>query len=292
MKRSLIFMSILSTAIVNGSVWASPVINTEGISGGEFFRNIGVWVEGLYNHSKQNTTASNVGFKANTRGVAIGIDNKISKAMTVGLGYSYTNTSVDAKYRAIDIDGHNVFLYGQYQPNNWYANWLMSYGYSKYDEKALAKAKYHVNSYAASMRNGYQFDMGIALEWGLHYTLADQESYVVAGNRVHSDKSDLLTGSVGIRYAKMFRSEKIQWSPHINGGITYDFASDNSKTNVEIVHGNNYQINGKRLHRFGVEAGAGVAMSVGAWDLSADYHGGYRKDFQSHTGMLKAKYNF
>jgi len=292
MKRSLIFMSILSAVITNSSVCAASVINTEGISGGEAFENIGVWMEGLYNHSEQDTTTSNVGFKANTRGVTIGIGDKISKAMTVGLGYSYTDTSVDAKYRTIDIDGHHVFLYGQYQPNNWYANWLMSYGYSKYDAKALVKARYHVNSYAASMRSGYQFDMGLALEWGLHYTLADQESYVVAGNRVHSDKSDLLTGSVGVRYAKTFRSEKIQWMPHINGGITYDFASDNSKTNVEIVRGNNYQINGKRLHRFGVETGAGLTMSVGAWDLSADYRGGYRKNFQSHTGMLKVKYNF
>ena len=258
----------------------------------DIFKDMGLWVLGLYNHSKQDSTASNEGFKANTRGVVMGFNNQVSNAMMVGIGYGYTDISADADSHDTDIKGHNVFIYGQYQPSAWYANWMMGYGFSKYDEKMAQKAKYHVNSYSASIVSGYQFDVGLAPEWGLSYVLADQEAYDVGGDRVHSDKSDLLTGMLGLRYLKTFRTDAIKWTPRANVGVTYDFASDKGKANIEVVRGNNYQIRTRRLHRFGVEAGVGLTMTAGSWDVSFDYKGGYRKDFQNHTGMLGIKYNF
>ncbi len=173
----------------------------------------------------------------------------------------------------------------------------MSYGYSKYEEEKepmgiKMKAKYHVNSYAAQLISGYEFATGFAPEAGLRYLLLDQESYTDGAQRIKSDKNDLLTGVAGVRYLKAFNADKATFTPHANLAITYDFISDGSEANVYVIGGGDYQVNGKRLHRFGVEAGAGLTMSVGAWDLSADYHGGFRKDFQSHTGMLKVKYNF
>ena len=297
--------ALLNMALLMSVVCAMPTladVSTAhivplGIASGDTFQGGGVWVHGFYNHSKQDGTASNEGFTANTRGVAMGVDGKLSDAMTVGLGYAYTDTSADAGHRDIDVDGHNVFLYGQYQPSNWYANWLMSYGYSKYEEEKepmgiKMKAKYHVNSYAAQLISGYEFATGLAPEAGLRYLLVDQESYTDGAQRIKSDKNDLLTGVAGVRYAKTFTAENKVFTPHANLAVTYDFISDDSKANVHVVGGGDYQVNGKRLHRFGVEAGAGVSMTVGAWDLSADYRGGYRKDFQSHAGMLKAKYNF
>ncbi|MBQ3696193.1 MAG: autotransporter outer membrane beta-barrel domain-containing protein [Alphaproteobacteria bacterium] len=268
-----------------------------GVSGGDGFKGGAMWVQGLYNHAKQGASKDTTGFKANTHGVAMGMDAKLSDAMTVGLGYAYTNTKADSFGRDTDVDGHNAFLYGQYQPSAWYANWLMSYGYGKYKEEkepmdVKVKAKYDVNSYAARLTSGYEFDNGFALEGGLRYLLVDQESYSDGVQRIKSDKNDVWTGMAGVRYAKAFNGDKVTWTPHANLAMTYDFVSDGPDANVQVLGGGDYRIHGEKLHRFGVEGGAGLTMTVGAWDLSADYRGAYRKNFQSHMGMLKAKYNF
>ena len=268
-----------------------------GMAGGDMFKGGSMWVQGMYNHSKQDSSASTEGFKANTRGIAMGIDGKLSDEMTVGFGYSYTDTSADAGNRDVDVDGHHVFLYGQYQPSSWYANWLLGYGYSKYDEEkspmgVKVKAKYHVNSYAANLMTGYQFWTGFAPEVGLRYLLVDQESYTDGIQRVKSDKNDLLTGIAGVRFVKAYITDTMTWTPHANVAATYDIKSDGSEATVHVIGGNNYQIKGERLHRLGMEAGAGVTATVGDWDLSLDGRFDYRKDYQSYTGMLKVKYNF
>ena len=78
----------------------------------------------------------------------------------------------------------------------------------------------------------------------------------------------------------------------LQGNSYYDIISDNSKANVAVLGGGNYQIDGQRLHRFGVEAGAGITASIKNLDLTLEYNGAFRQDYRSQGGMLKAKYNF
>ena len=276
---------------------ATDRVSSMGVAGGDVFQGGGLWVQGLYNHSKQDKTAGNEGFKANTRGVAVGVDGKLSDEMTVGFGYGYTDTSADAGHRDVDVTGHHAFLYGQYQPSSWYANWLLGYSYSKYEETnsplgEKMKAKYHASSYAAQLMSGYQFQTGFAPEAGFRYLLVDQESYTNGAQHIKSDKNDVLTGVAGVRYVKALNTEKITFVPHANVALTYDIMSEGSEANVRVIGGGDYQIKGERLHRFGFETGVGVTATINNLDLSLDYNGGFRKDFQSHTGMLKVKYNF
>ncbi len=58
------------------------------------------------------------------------------------------------------------------------------------------------------------------------------------------------------------------------------------------IGGMNYVVNGERLERFGVEAGLGFESGVDNWTFSVGYDLGLRKDYHSHTRMLKAKYDF
>lgn len=276
---------------------ASDRINPVGLAGGDVFEGFGMWAQGLYNRSKQDATASSEGFRANTRGIAVGLDGKLSKAMTVGIGYGYTDTDADAGARDVDVEGHHVFLYGQYKPSQWYANWLLDYGYAKYDETKTPaglsiKTSYNVHSYAAHYMTGYDFENGLMTEVGARYLLVDQDAYNDGVQRIKSDKNDTLTAVAGVKYQAVVKTDDVTFVPRLRLAATYDVKSDASEANVQVVGGGNYQITGERLHRFGVEAGVGVTATVGAWDVSLDYFGGYRKDYQSHTGLLKAQYNF
>ncbi len=279
---------ILMQFVFLGAVMAVFPVKAEG----DIFKKIGPWVQGLYHHADQEETVSHRGFQVDTWGAMVGVGAKLSGAMTVGVGYTYADTSVDSNGRDFGVKGHNVFLYGEYQPNEWYANWMMNYGYNRYHEKDFEKAKYHVNSYAASVQSGYRFDFGFSPEWGMSYVFGKQSSYSFAGQSVHSDRNELLTGRLGMRYLKEFTVDEVKFVPSAYAGLTYDFISDNSRANIEIVRGNNYQVIGRRLHRFGGEAGAGITLSLKQFDLSINYLGAYRQHFQSHAGLLKATYNF
>ncbi len=268
-----------------------------GKAGGDAFIGGSTWVQGLYNHTKQDKNARTDGFRANTRGIAFGIDGKINEAITIGIGYGYTDTTSKSGGQKVDVDGNNFFAYAQYQPDAWYINGMFSYGFSKYtEEKAPAgyklKSKYDVDSYAVNVMTGYQFESGFTPELGLRYILADQDSYSDGVQRISADKNDVLTGVVGVKYTTNMKAKDWTFKPNLRLAATYDMISDNSKANVNIIGGGNYQITGDRLHRFGIEAGIGVGATYGDWDLMVDYNGGIRKDFTSHTGTIKAKYNF
>lgn len=265
-----------------------------GRAGGDAFVGGAMWVQGLLNHTKQDSTSKAAGFSADTDGISFGIDGKVNENLMIGIGYGYTNTDADSGNRNIDVDGHNFFAYTEYKKDNWYINGMFNYGFSKYDEQKIAGlgAKYDVNTYAANVMTGYDYDNGFTPEVGLRYLLADQESYNDGVQRISTGNTDVLTGVVGIKYQADVQAKDWTFTPNLRLAATYDMISDNSKANVSVIGGGNYQITGERLERFGVETGVGIETTYKDWNFSVDYNGGFRKDFQSHTGMLKAKYNF
>ena len=272
-------------------------LNREGLNSGDVFEKRGAWIQTLYNHSKQDENSKNQGFTGKTAGVALGLDGEIKDNLTVGLGYAYGKSDVDSAGRDIDIDGHTLYIYGKYQPSAWYVRGLAHYGFAEYEEKAniagiANKAKYDVHNYGARAFVGYDMPNGFTPEAGLRLTRIDRKNYTDSfGQHVKSDGIDVLTASLGMNYSTNFAADSFIWSPKAHIAATYDLLSDDSSATVTVGNGL-YNIEGKKLHRLGAEAGIGVEISVGNWEFSAEYDLGTRKDYLSHTGMLKAKYNF
>ena len=268
-----------------------------GRAGGDAFSGGSVWAQTLYNHTEQSSTSDNAGFQANSAGVVVGIDGKANDALTVGFGYGFTRTDAKPSGRKVDIDGHNFFVYGSYQPDQWYVDTMISYGIGQYTEKKAPmgiamSAKYHVNTFAANIVTGYGFHNGITPEGGLRYVAAMQESYNDGAQNVSADNNDVLTAVMGMKYNGDMNAGDWKIKPNFRLAATYDLISDNSKANISIIGGGNYEIVGKRLRRLGAEAGAGITATAGKWELSLEYNGGFRRDYQSHTGIIKAQYNF
>ncbi len=276
---------------------ATNRIDILGRSGGDTFTGGNVWVQGLYNHSKQDASQSTTGFKANTAGVAFGLDGKVNDALTLGVGYGYTYTHSHAGSRRLNIDGHNVFVYGAYQPDAWYVHTLAAYGFNPYEEKKAPmgvtfKSKYDVSTYALNVMTGYDFANGLSPEIGARYLLAKQDAYFDGLQRVASNNTDVLTGVVGVKYKTSVQAKDWTFKPTLRLAATYDLHSSDSTAHVTLPGGSSYQIVGERLKRFGVETGVGLETTLKDWTVGLEYTGNFRKDYQSHTGMLKAKYAF
>ena len=269
-----------------------------GMSGGDMFRKVGVWAEGLFNYSKQDQTGANTGFTGKIAGVTIGVDAQYNDATTLGFSYTYNRTSVDNDARDITIDGNTFSLYGKYQPAAWYVRAIGQYGFARYDEKAdmvgrVNGANYHVDHYGVSAYAGYDLPNGFTPEFGMRYMYVSQETYVDdLGQRVNADHNDILTAVGGLKYTNTFKDGNgVLWSPKARMAFSYDLLSDNAVADVGIAN-IHYEVDGKRLDRFGFEAGVGIQADVRAWNFSLGYDLGLRQDYVSHTALFRAKYNF
>lgn len=174
-------------------------LSREGLNSGDVFEKRGAWMQMLYNHSKQNTTSDNQGFKGNTTGAAFGLDGDVNEQITIGFGYAYGKTDIDSAGRDIDIDGHTIYAYAKYQPSEWYVRGLVNYGFAKYDEKANVaaianKAKYDVFNYGARAFIGYDLPNGFTPEAGLRLTHIDRRNYTDSiRQHVKSDGIEVMT---------------------------------------------------------------------------------------------------
>ena len=269
----------------------------KGRSGGDMRHSGGLWVQGLYNKSKQDRTASNSGFNAYSRGLALGFDHVLTDDVTVGIGYGFTETDTKAGGRDSTIDGHNVFVYGEYQPSQWYVNSVLNYGFAKYKESKSAlgvalKDKYDVNTYGAQVMTGYDFANGITPEAGLRYVLVDADTYSDGFQRVKTKNNDVLTAVAGVKYAPTYYNCNWKFQPTARVALTYDLISDGTNANVSVYGGGTYRVEGQRLHRLGVEGSLGLTTSYKNIDMTLEYNGSLRQDYSSQGGIARLKYNF
>ena len=201
-----------------------------GRNGGDITNGGGLWAQGLYNKTKQDPTGSSSGFNSYSRGLAVGIDHGITNNLTVGIGYSYTETDTKLADRDTTIDGHNVFVYGEYQPAQWYINGVLNYGFAKYKETKSAlgislRSNYDVNTYGAQIATGYDFRNYFSSEVGLRYVLVDADSYSDGFQNVKTEKNDVLTAVVGFKYAPRYRRNNLRFKPTARVALTYDLIS-------------------------------------------------------------------
>ncbi len=269
-----------------------------GQSGGDINAKYGPWVQGLYNKSKQDSSSATPGFRGYTQGVAFGLDTLINDVYTVGAGYAYNATDVKSAGRKTDIYGHNFFIYGEYQPNAWFINGVVNYSTSDYKEHkdvlgTNVGAKYDVDAWGGQVMTGYDMASGFTPNAGLRYLHIKQDRYTDgAGFNVDADDTDLLTAVAGVNYTYNFVEEEYTLTPEVRLAATYDIVSDNAEATVALGSAS-YTTAGKRLPRFGVEAGVGLTMNVfDDLDVSLNYDAGIRRDYTSHTGTVKFKYHF
>lgn len=272
-------------------------VENKGRSGGDAFKNSSLWMKALYSNAEQESSSSSEGFEADTKGFVLGVDGKATEDFTIGVGYAYTQSEIDAGSREMDVDGHNAFAYAYYQPNRWYVNGVVSYGQSKYKENKTPlgmalRSEYDVKTYGAMLMSGYNLENGITPEVGLRYLMVDQESYNDGVQTIETSKADYLTAVVGAKFN--ITTEINDWvvEPSAKIYATYDLITDDTVATVSFVEGLGYQVKGESLDRFGVETGVGVSATLDNIDLSLDYLGGFKKDYQNHSGMIKATYHF
>lgn len=281
--------------LVAGRMASIAPVGMTGRTGGDTSLTAGgVWAQGLFNKSKSNDL-----FDGETMGVAAGIDGTIGRDFSIGAGYSFAASDIDASARNTDIDSHTVFVYGQYKPSQWYANAMLNYTMSSYTESGdalgvLIDSEYDIDSFGGQIATGYDFASGITPQIAVRYLHIGGADYTNSlGVASEIADSDYLTGVLGAKYAFDYNpSESVRIRPEVRAAVKYDFLSDNAVSTVTMPGVNAYVISGERLNRLGGEFGLGVTMTYAGVDVSLNYDIEVREDYTSQTGMVRARYNF
>ena len=279
-----------------------------GLSSGDALslNGISVWAQAMGGKSKLNKNHQVYGFKTDSYGMAAGVDKKLSSAVKAGLGYSYFYDDIKGFNRDTDANTHTAFVYAEYRPNKWFLNGMASYGWSRYDETKHVlgndyKAKYDVNNMGLQATTGYTANVAlvdIQPEVGLRYNHIRRDAYKdTAEQSVKAENMDILTSVTGVKVGSNLIScvgtRSVRWRPEARLAATYDIVSDEENSVVSLQNGSSYVVNGQRLNRFGVEAGADVVFYLlPEMESTFGYEGQFRKDFQNHTGYVNLKYKF
>lgn len=269
-----------------------------GLSSGDALNGVSAWGSTYYGHAKLDDRADDAyGFDADSKGITVGADKQITPSIKLGLGLQYDKSDIDAFRADVDVETIAAFGYGEYRLNNWYVSGVAAYGRSDYDEKkyvgnSTVKANYTADLYAVQGLTGYDFITRyaeVSPNVGLRYNYIKSHGYEDSVNqRVSGDDNDVLTGVAGVKIAKNYGS--FRPSAYVN--FTYDMISDRDNVTVRLPNGSEYSITSKRLKQFGTEAGAALEYNCGDWTFTANYDYTGRKHFNSHMGMLTAKYSF
>ncbi|MDR1338209.1 MAG: autotransporter outer membrane beta-barrel domain-containing protein [Rickettsiales bacterium] len=275
-----------------------------GMSSGDIdMGDVTIWATGIYNKAKLNTEN---GFDSKSSGIAVGLEVE-NQEFKLGAGYARTSTDVSAVNRDTDIKSDAVILYGQYKPNEWYANFVGGYIFADNEEtKNVAGVSVtggnDVDTIALQLMGGYEYNVfqpyiveTVSPEIGLRWMNINAEKYIdSAGTVVESDRNNILTAVAKIKMdAVTAVNNWLLVKPKVSFGVTYDFVRDDAQSVVTLANGSVFSVVGDALGRLGGEVEAGLHFLAGpGLDLSLSYEGKFREHYTDHTGVLDVRYKF
>lgn len=143
----------------------------------------GLWLQAFGGKSRQDLHANYSGFEANTSGLTIGADTRLSNEWIVGGAFSYGRTDVSQQdYRngdSSDIDTYQLTAYASRDFGLWYLDGVLGYAQQNYETKrntavaGVAKGDFDGSQLLAKVEAGYPIALGrqltltplAALEW-------------------------------------------------------------------------------------------------------------------------------
>ncbi|MBO7244491.1 MAG: autotransporter domain-containing protein [Alphaproteobacteria bacterium] len=269
--------------------------STVGHSGGEEETRAKVYIKGLYDKTK---STMGDGFKARSQGAVLGVQSKVTDALTVGVGYATSQTTAKEELRRTEVDTNTGFISAHYQPNAWWLSGLATYSRGQYDEQkqvlsSVGTANYDVDSWGVQVMTGYDIkldNMVVTPEVGLRYLSVKQEGYTdTLGTTVAGIRSDYLTALVGVKGTWDMGAIR----PTAGVTVGYDVISDDVSALNTLANGASYTVNGEALDRLSTGVSLGVEADLGdRTTLKLEYSGTFRKEYQDHSGMLKFELRF
>jgi outer membrane autotransporter protein len=301
------------SSVRSGDQYASATSGLGFSAGSGSQMNKAFWLKPFTNDIDQSTHKGVAGYDGSTYGLAAGFDAKMDSNTRLGVSYAYSQTDVSGKGTGksqVDVDSHQVSLYGDYTAGNFYVEGMAGYSFNENSSKRTlafgginrtASANYDSDQFMLSIGAGMPVKTGDAYftpTVGFQYTSVETDSFTEtgAGNlNLNSSPDDIevMMGSIGARLHANIESGDQILQPMVRFGVSYDFEGDNAATTASYTGGGaSFKASGAESVDFSTNGGAGVSLISGGQSLSANYDVNKKDDFIAHSGSITLKSTF
>lgn len=280
---------------------------------------VAIWTQGFGTYEKQKATQTNDGFRANIYGFSIGADKKINQNGLVGAAFSFANSDVNSlnKLKNTGITSYQFNVYGgQTYDNDYFWDVIVGYTLNRYKSSRLipsiattANSDYDGSNYFGQARVGKEFRnvkdtrINIIPELSTTFITTNVQDYLEkdAGTMnlyVNSNTDDYFEGRVGINAHKedcvTINNVKIPITLKTHLSYGYNFKNQDQVTVSRFAAQSNIiSHNSTKIGAESVRIGTGIDLHHNnSTVFSIDYLMDRRRNFISHSGMAKVRYQF
>jgi outer membrane autotransporter protein len=284
-------------------------------SGDEIAEDKSFWLQGFGTYAEQDKREGIEGFFSTTGGVAYGVDRQISNAFLLGLAGSYAHTKVDTRLskNTTSVNSYQGFVFGSYEfDKNYFLDAQVGFAYNDFDGERFITAG-SVERTASADYDGYQvltqLELGRDMFFGndfeftprlsLSWTYVKIDDYTETGagtsNLIVDDQDyNILNLSLGGELRRTWNIDNGSLTPEIHLGYKYEVIDDKIQTVSAFTGGGNtFTTTGFDPANNSLLAGLGLTfLNHNNLDVIAIYDFETKKDFTSHSALLKARWNF
>ena len=250
-------------------------------SGDDYIGNRDVWMKGFGSWANQNDVNGVTGYKVNTGGLAIGIDQGFTPKLNIGAVLALANSSVSSNSSAapsgVTVNSYQAGLYGDYAiEKNIIANAQADIGMNQNKEYRNitfmgTNANGNYNSYSGHVGTGVKYLMPIDMEntfipsVRVDYTTVQSQAYSESGAgalnlSVAKQTYNTLIPSADMRIDHSLDSKMVLSA---NAGAGYNTLNNQvSATSAYAGGGTTFATNGLQVSPWLYNAGVGVTGQI------------------------------
>lgn len=285
-----------------------------GMAAGDGAANRAAWVQAFGSAANQGIRNGIAGYSADTVGMAFGADtDELVEGYRTGLAFSYASTDVDSKSSnnaSTDIDSYQLTAYGSTEIDEYFVDGMVSVGFNDYEGTrtvsgvGTASADYDGMQYGAKVEVGRNYaelyGATITPVAGLQYSMLDIDEYTETGAgganlKVDTETSHALIARVGAKARWNLEGPAgLSYMPELRAGLSYDLIGDEQESTANFTGGGtSFNTTGSKVAQFGVNLGASVTITEGdGFEVLASYDAEVKDDYNSHSGVLRARWEF
>ncbi|WP_078453434.1 autotransporter family protein [Solemya velum gill symbiont] len=308
--------SVLSTTGQVARVMQGQVLGSTSLSSGDSFTERGLWLRPFYQDAEQKKHDGVDGDDADTRGLVLGVDGRLSEQWKLGLGLAYSDTNVGGKDQVngqnLDVASYELIGLAHYTPRpDDFINFTAATGKTRIDSLrniqfggiARTASAEHDGWYAQlEVEAGRHFRQNERLTLTptikVNYIHIDEEGYTETGAdafNLQVDKTDsdvLLLGIGGEVDYQPVENKPLFLNAHL--GVAYDVLSEQNVTTSTLTGGGSrFTTNGLDADPLVIQGGVGVRMvQDNGLTLDLNYDIETREVYLSQIVSVNLKYLF
>lgn len=274
-----------------------------------------VWLQAYSSNIKQSQRQNTTGYKADSSGLALGIDSLINDATRLGIGFSRSNHqshSSDGRYSS-DSDSTQAFIYGSYlSADDSFIDSSISYGKSDYQSRRhinlinlsrTAHAEFDAKQLSAQLVYGkhirYNNDLLVSPYIGTQYSRLAIDPYQESGAQganlsIAKSNQESLEAVLGASIQKAFQSDSgHQIVPELHASWRRELIDNAIEASSQFVGGGaSFKTPAPNTTDNTFTIGASISLyRQDGIDVKANYDYASRSGYSNHSGFINVKIN-